>query len=187
LVELGPIPAQKDLLLQVIDVAMPEAEPLTVGDALRRVLLRSGYTSCSGGDIAALNEFPLPAAHYRLGPMTLLDALLTLTGPAWQLHIDRSDRRICVTRVMPRALAPLPAPADAMPSAPAPSEPPFRVLGLVSHGGERFVSIQLAGTEASGTRVMRLGETAHGWRLIAIDDEGATFRRGDRVCRVAVP
>jgi type IV pili sensor histidine kinase/response regulator len=187
LAELGPVPAQKDLLLQVIDVAMPETQPFTVGDALRRVLLRSGYSLCSGGDITALNDFPLPAPHYKLGPMTLLDALLTLTGPAWQLHIDRSDRRICVTRARPRALAPLSAPAEAMPSATVQTGSPFTVLGLVSHGGERFVSIRLAGTEAPATRVMRLGETVHGWRLVAIDDEGATFRRGGRVCRVAVP
>lgn len=46
LVELAPEAAQRDLLLQVIDVSMPANLPATVGDALRYVLLRSGYRLC---------------------------------------------------------------------------------------------------------------------------------------------
>lgn len=98
LVELAPASAQQDLLLQVVDVAIPDTRSATVGDALRHVLLRSGYQLCSVGDITALNSLPLPASHYRLGPMLLLDALLTLAGPAWDLKVDDGVRRICFNR-----------------------------------------------------------------------------------------
>lgn len=98
LVELAPASAQQDLLLQVVDVAVPETRTATVGDALRHVLLRSGYQLCSSSDIAALNALPLPASHYRLGPLLLRDALLTLAGPAWDLEVDDGARRICFTR-----------------------------------------------------------------------------------------
>ena len=46
LVELAPTAAQRDLLLQTIDVSMPEDARATVGDGLRHVLKRSGYQLC---------------------------------------------------------------------------------------------------------------------------------------------
>ena len=99
LVELVPETAQQDLLLQVIDVSMPATLPATVGEALRYVLLRSGYTLCEADpDAAALHHLPLPAAHLRLGPLFLRDALLTLAGPAWELQVDDVTRRVCFTQ-----------------------------------------------------------------------------------------
>lgn len=104
LVELVPDAAQRDLLLQVVDVAMSDTLHATVGDALRYVLLRSGYGLCSKADVQALHVMPLPAAHYRLGPLVLRDALLTLTGPAWDLQVDDAARRICFVRAAPPTL-----------------------------------------------------------------------------------
>ena len=94
LVELAPMAAQRDLLLQTIDVSMPEDARATVGDGLRHVLKRSGYGLCQTAHaVIELYALPLPAAHLHLGPMTLRDALLTLAGPAWELHADdRADR-----------------------------------------------------------------------------------------------
>ena len=46
LVELASTAAQRDLLLQTIDVSMPEDARATVGDGLRHVLKRSGYGLC---------------------------------------------------------------------------------------------------------------------------------------------
>lgn len=82
LVELEPTEAQRNLLLQVIEVSLPDTVQATVGDALNHVLRRSGYRLCSGPETDALDALPLPAAHYRIGPMALRDALLTLAGPA---------------------------------------------------------------------------------------------------------
>lgn len=98
LVEITPTAAQQDLLLQVVDVSIPGTLHASVEDALRHVLQRSGYQLCSGGDTDALDNLPLPAAHYRLGPLQLRDALLTLAGPARTLHVDHSTRRICFSQ-----------------------------------------------------------------------------------------
>ncbi|WP_140720759.1 MULTISPECIES: PilL N-terminal domain-containing protein [Gammaproteobacteria] len=98
LVELTPTAAQQDLMLQVVDVAVTDTLHASVGDALRYVLLRSGYQLCGGADTDAFQSLPLPVAHYRLGPLPLRDALLTLTGPAWDLHVDDGTRQVCFTR-----------------------------------------------------------------------------------------
>ncbi|MER0927365.1 PilL N-terminal domain-containing protein, partial [Pseudomonas aeruginosa] len=99
LVELAPTAAQRDLLLQTIDVSMPEDARATVGDGLRHVLKRSGYQLCeTPRAVTELYALPLPAAHLHLGPMTLRDALLTLAGPAWELHADERARQICFER-----------------------------------------------------------------------------------------
>lgn len=98
LVELEPTAAQRDLLLQVVDVSMPDTLHASVGDGLRHVLRRSGYQLCDGRETALLNALPLPAAHYHLGPLQLRDALVTLAGPERTLQVDHAKRRICFDR-----------------------------------------------------------------------------------------
>ena len=120
LVELVPEPAQRDLLRQVIEISIPPTLDASVGDALRHVLLRTGYRLCDAPDTASLFTLPLPAAHLRLGPLPLRDALLALAGPAWELSVDDAARAVCFTRVT-NAHAPSanPIPAAAASSAPA--------------------------------------------------------------------
>lgn len=101
LIELAPTAAQRDLLLQVVEVAVPDTLHASVGDALRHLLLRSGFQLCDGVDSDTLLGLPLPAAHYRLGPMLLRDALLTLVGPSWKLQVDDSLRQVCFVRADP--------------------------------------------------------------------------------------
>jgi conjugative transfer region protein (TIGR03748 family) len=109
LAELTPAAAQQDLLLQIVDVVLPDGVQASVGDAVRHVLLRSGYRLCDGHESEALNVLPLPAAHYRLGPLTLRDALLTLVGSGWSLQIDDIARQVCVAAVAPPPLISIPA------------------------------------------------------------------------------
>jgi len=109
LVELTPTVAQQDLLLQVVDVSIPDTLNANVADALRHVLQRSGYQLCSGRETDALGRLTLPAAHYDLGPLQLRDALLTLAGPARTLHVDHTARRVCFTQ-------PLNTPAETPPA-----------------------------------------------------------------------
>lgn len=111
LVKLAPTAAQQDLLLQVVDVSIPDTLHANVADALRHVLQRSGYQLCNGRETDALGSLPLPAAHYHLGPLQLRDALLTLAGPARTLHVDHSARRVCF-------IQPLNTPAEAPPTTP---------------------------------------------------------------------
>jgi len=96
LVELEPTAAQRDLLMQVVEVVLPQGIEATVGDGLRHVLKRSGLRLCEGMPaIAELDALPLPAAHLSLGPMTLRDALVTLVGAAWELRLDERARQVC--------------------------------------------------------------------------------------------
>lgn len=98
LVELVPEPAQRDLLQQAVEVSIPPMLDASVGDAMRHVLLRSGYRLCDAAEAATLYALPLPAAHLRLGPLMLRDALLTLAGPAWELSVDDLTRQVCFSR-----------------------------------------------------------------------------------------
>jgi len=96
LVELEPAAAQRDLLLQVVEVALPQGVQVTVGDGLRHVLKRTGWLLCEGGTaVMELDALPLPAAHLHLGPTTVRDALLTLAGSAWELRADERARQVC--------------------------------------------------------------------------------------------
>lgn len=98
LVELAPQAAQQNLLLQVVDASVPATPQPTVEDGLRHVLQRSGYSLCDDdSNSTPLYALPLPAAHLRLGPILLHDALLTLAGPAWELQVDDRVRQVCFT------------------------------------------------------------------------------------------
>lgn len=119
LVEMVPEPAQRDLLRQVIEISIPPTFDASVGDALRHVLLRTGYRLCDAPDAASLFTLPLPAAHLRLGPLPLRDALLVLAGSAWELSVDDASRSVCFTRAAAsRSASASPAPATPSSSAP---------------------------------------------------------------------
>ncbi|MBO7795426.1 PilL N-terminal domain-containing protein [Burkholderia pseudomallei] len=99
LIELMPDDGQRDLMQQIIDLTIPSASQVTVGDALHYVLRRSGYRLCDerADTVAVLYALPLPAAHEHLGPITLRDALQLLAGPRWTLHVDDETREVCFT------------------------------------------------------------------------------------------
>lgn len=107
LVELAPSSAQRDLLRQLVQTDFPASRNATVGDALRHVLGRSGYQLCNSSELTALQALPLPASHYRMGPMMLRDALLTLAGPGWDLSVDDGGRQVCFARVAPLVTSPV--------------------------------------------------------------------------------
>ena len=121
LVELAPMATQRNLLLQTVDVSMPEDARTTVGDGLRHVLKRSGYQLCETVPaVIELYALPLPAAHLHLGPMSLRDVLLTLVGPAWELHVNDRTRQVCFEQVAGDARAapgPKPPAAETLPLA----------------------------------------------------------------------
>src|SRR5690554_2858497 len=69
----------------------------TVEDALHHTLRHTGYSLCPAPGPAqrTLYRKPLPAAHYRLGPMPLREALQVLGGDAWELEVDPVAREVC--------------------------------------------------------------------------------------------
>jgi type IV pili sensor histidine kinase/response regulator len=71
---------------------------LTVEDAVRHLLSRSGYRladlSASDPALPILLKQPLPLIHRHLGPITIENALVTLAGDAWDLVIDPVNRLV---------------------------------------------------------------------------------------------
>ena len=99
LVEMTPERAQGDLMQQVVDITFPAAMIHSVADAVRYLLLRSGYRLGENCEAAhTFGELPLPAAHAHLGPLTLRDALQVIVGPGWQLQSDDVSRTTCFAR-----------------------------------------------------------------------------------------
>ena len=90
-------PAQSNLLSVVINISFGP-NITTVGEALRHLLVRSGFAladlEASDPYLPILLSRPLPQVHRQLGPITLSDALTTLAGPAWYLSVDPVNRLI---------------------------------------------------------------------------------------------
>ncbi|WP_447784966.1 PFGI-1 class ICE element type IV pilus protein PilL2 [Pseudomonas germanica] len=96
LVSTEPTTEQRDLLAQIIDVSIPSNLNPSVQEAMHYVLQRSGYSLCPvTASVRVLFTRPLPAAHYRLGPISLRRALQVLASPAWQLATDEVSRSVC--------------------------------------------------------------------------------------------
>ena len=96
LVSTEPTTEQRDLLAQIIDVSIPSTLNPSVQEAMHYVLQRSGYSLCPATEpVKMLFTRPLPAVHYRLGPISLHNALQALAGPAWQLTTDEVSRSVC--------------------------------------------------------------------------------------------
>ncbi|MHC8380582.1 PFGI-1 class ICE element type IV pilus protein PilL2 [Pseudomonas sp. LB3P14] len=96
LVSTEPTTEQRDLLAQIIDVSIPSNLNPSVQEVMHYVLQRSGYSLCPAAEpVKVLFTRPLPAAHYRLGPISLRRALQVLAGPAWQLTTDEVSRSVC--------------------------------------------------------------------------------------------
>ncbi|WP_085663801.1 MULTISPECIES: PilL N-terminal domain-containing protein [unclassified Pseudomonas] len=106
-----PTLEQRQPLYQLINVQIAPALHATVGEALRHVLQHSGYSLCPDNPaVARLYHRLLPAVHHDLGPISLLDALTIIGGPAWRLDIDPVERSVCYALRLP------------------PPEPPFSTL-----------------------------------------------------------
>ncbi len=88
---------QRDLLEQFVDVSIPASVNPTVEDGLRYILQHTGYALCvpQGPAQRILYSRPLPAAHFRLGPMPLREALQVLAGRAFEVQADPIARMIC--------------------------------------------------------------------------------------------
>ena len=96
-VALGPTEAQREPLQAIVTVEFPEGVT-TVGAAINHLLLGTGYALNDvlywDPEVFGLFNHPLPDVQRTLGPITLLAALKTLAGPAFQLVIDPVHRLI---------------------------------------------------------------------------------------------
>lgn len=97
LVSSAPTADQRDLMAQIVDISIPANMTPNVREAIVYVLDRSGYSLCSTetGQVSVLYTRPLAAALYKIGPVTLRNALQVLAGPAWQVEVDELNREVC--------------------------------------------------------------------------------------------
>lgn len=88
---------QRELLEQTVNISIPASMNPTVEDGLRYTLQHTGYSLCvpQGQPQQLLYSRPLPAAHFRLGPMPLREALQVLAGSAFEVQADPIARIIC--------------------------------------------------------------------------------------------
>ncbi|WIX33234.1 PilL N-terminal domain-containing protein [Salinicola sp. JS01] len=88
---------QRNLLEQTINISIPASMDPSVEDGLRYTLQHTGYSLCApqGKPQELLYSRPLPAAHFRLGPMPLREALQVLAGSAFEVQADPIARTIC--------------------------------------------------------------------------------------------
>ncbi|MBH9251254.1 TcpQ domain-containing protein [Pseudomonas aeruginosa] len=128
LISTQPDAGQRDLMAQIIDVTIPSSMNPSVKDAMQYVMSRSGYSLCpaDAGHVNILYTRPLPAAQYKLGPMTLRNTLQVLSGPAWQVKVDEVARQVCFVLRPGYQLPPAPRPKPvqqlyAKPAAPTPA------------------------------------------------------------------
>ncbi|MFC1387797.1 MAG: pili assembly chaperone [gamma proteobacterium symbiont of Clathrolucina costata] len=108
MVSAAPTQAQAELLEATVTVQLP-ARIQTIGEAVRYLLQRSGYrlaaTESTAPETLALFALPLPAVHRHLGPMTLREALETLSGPAFHLVQDPVHRLITFEQCVVKQVA----------------------------------------------------------------------------------
>lgn len=89
--------AQRELLQVMITVSIPD-EITSIGETIAYLLKRSGYQLMQPeAKQIELTKFflkRLPDVHRHIGPMTLEDALIILTSPAFKLNNDPVRRLI---------------------------------------------------------------------------------------------
>jgi type IV pili sensor histidine kinase/response regulator len=92
-----PTEAQKYPLSEIVIVRFPETV-MTVGDAMRNLLSRTGYglsdSVYANVEVVGLFGRPLPEIQRALGPIAISLALETLAGPAFRMNIDPVHRLI---------------------------------------------------------------------------------------------
>lgn len=100
-----PDAAQLDPLEAVVQLSMPRASVETVGDAVRYLLLRTGYRlagpqagNAPPRDVLSL---PLPEVHRQLGPYSVRTAVSVLLGTPFTLTVDPAQRLVSYRATSP--------------------------------------------------------------------------------------
>jgi len=100
-----PDAAQVDPLEAVVQVTLPRASVATVGDAMRYLLLRTGYrlaaTEAANTPASELLSLPLPEVHRELGPYSVRTALSVLLGMPFTLTVDPAQRLVSYRTTSP--------------------------------------------------------------------------------------
>ncbi len=94
---LAPKEEEANPLAVIVSVTFPRGNVHTVGDAIRHLLVRTGY-SLEDGQLdplgARLLSLPLPESHRALGPYRVDSMLGVLLGKSWELQVDDVRRSV---------------------------------------------------------------------------------------------
>lgn len=86
-----------DPLAVVVQLKFPREAIQNVGDALRYLLQRTGYTIRPADDYSTrLFQLPLPESQRKLGPARVSTLAQVLSGANYRLCVDRFGREIVV-------------------------------------------------------------------------------------------
>jgi len=111
-----PTNAQREPLQAIVTIEFPD-DIQTVGQAVNTLLADTGYglTDVLNWDVEVfpLLNHSIPRVQREFGPLTVLDAIETLVGPAFEVVVDPVHREVSF---MLRPQAPLPE-ADVTPAA----------------------------------------------------------------------
>lgn len=95
-----PNKSQMDLLSQVVQIRFPQ-NIQTIGEATQYLLQFSGYSLVDASQMSTslktLLSKPLPVVDRELGPISLEQGLITLTGTTFTLNSDPINRTINFT------------------------------------------------------------------------------------------
>lgn len=100
-----PSPADLDPTRVVVQVSFPRMNTKTVGDAIRYLLVRTGYELVAEGQlhpqVVALLAKRLPDSQRALGPYQVNTMLGILIGPAFVLVTDHASRLVSFQAAVP--------------------------------------------------------------------------------------
>jgi len=92
-----PTDAQRDPLQTIVEIEFP-ADIDTVGQAVNELLADTGYALEDAlywdVEVFELLQHPVPRVQRALGPLTVLDAIDTLVGPAFDVVVDPVHREL---------------------------------------------------------------------------------------------
>jgi len=92
----APEASDMNPLAVIASIRFPRGEVNTVGDAIRYLLLRTGYALAEPARLdPSVNDIlirPLPESHRQLGTYRVNSMLQMLMGEAFELHVDHLHR-----------------------------------------------------------------------------------------------
>lgn len=107
--EATPAASVSNPLAVIATVSFPRGHVQTVGDAMRHLLVRTGYRLVADDQLdetsRVLLQLPLPESHRQLGPYRVDAMLQALLGDAWRLQTDPLLRSVRFVPTVPSATA----------------------------------------------------------------------------------
>lgn len=111
----APTDAQRDPLAEIVTIGFPD-DIETIGQAVKALLSDTGYRLEDvlywDAEVFELVQHSVPRVQRELGPLTVLDAINTVVGSAFDVVVDPVHRTIAFKLVRSTPLAEVDAPPE---------------------------------------------------------------------------